>query len=193
MIEHPFWRGFREGLNDWRTWLLAVVFTIGVSLCADAQTGPVLRRESTLRIYIGPSTADTRIYMWTTVSTSPNAATAGPPFDLVGEELSTFVVSSGQPIAIPGVRVVADDDPCRFDPVRACRDTGWVDVPIPQKRIWIDGQWIIDKWLRVIVYMSAVPGCPTAGCGAVLVVGRVGLHEILPMPTTVRRRAIGTP
>lgn len=174
-----------------RTWegIVLIVIIIGLVVImwprrAEGQSGPALRLNATcfdstgtpadcLLAYTGPLPSGARIAVWTTNSLSPNA-TAGSPWDQVGEQLYSYDAA-----AIAWV-------------VNGTIVPGWVIVPIRRSRILMPstGEWIDDVWRRIIVMVSDTPGCATVSCGARVVVSRTAWVDVPMAPINTRRRAV---
>lgn len=150
-------------------------------------TGPVLRDNDILRVYIGSAKAlgtDPRVILSTSRSISVNADLSYP-WHQTGENEAWYWW--------PDVRVVTDNDPCKSNSTAACRDTGWVDLKMPDIKIEVprgSNNWIPDKDARIIVHIvdAASRGiCSSEFCGAVLIVPRMKLSDVV---VAMRRREV---
>ena len=170
--------------------ILLFVFVVWLAVAARAQPAPVLRHGDLLRVYVGSTEPlGARIFVGTTWSVSPNAD-IGPPFDQSGENPDIMHWSHD-------VRVIADGDPCLLEPalVIPCRDTGWVDLPIPDVRIEQppgSDVWVHDSEMRIVIHVANlnVGLCPVVTCGARLVVRRMKLSDVLNVPVSTKRRSV---
>lgn len=160
-------------------------FAVGlmIGLCSGflyAQSGPCEYVQSTDRLhcYVGAVADTDRVFVDTTSSQSPDAD-IGYPFDETGSNPSIVY-------AVSQVRYVDPRD------VGEDRVTGWLDLSAPNGKILVNGQWVDDPALRVIIHVTAnVLGlCNVAACGSRLVMSRAAKNTIVRAPVNSKRRGV---